>query len=193
MSIKSEATRKSMFLSLVLRHRPEEIGIVLDENGWTKVSELISGAAMTGRFYTVPELEQIVATDEKLRYQLSDDNEYIRAVQGHSHESVMAMTFELLTPPAKLYHGTPAANAESIEDKGILRGKRLYVHLTEDVDTAWRAAVRRRSAGVVYQVDTAKMMRMGHVFYRAENGVWLTKRVPFSATGLVDSHEENGA
>ena len=36
-------TDTSKFLSLILRHKPETIGIKLDEHGWADVSELISG------------------------------------------------------------------------------------------------------------------------------------------------------
>ncbi|AUG85871.1 putative RNA2`-phosphotransferase [Erwinia phage Rebecca] len=183
-------TRKSMFLALVLRHRPEEIGITLDENGWVKVSEVITGFTFTGRGLSLPELEIIVETDEKKRYQLSDDKCYIRAVQGHSHESVMNMQLEVATPPKYLYHGTQQISCESIERQGILRLKRLYVHLTDDIEAAWRAATRKRTAGAVYRIDTEKMTRMGHVFYRAENGVWLAKRIPFSVIEMVDAHDE---
>lgn len=31
------------FISLILRHKPETIGITLDSNGWADVNELIKG------------------------------------------------------------------------------------------------------------------------------------------------------
>ena len=36
-------TETSKFLSLILRHKPEIIGISLDEHGWAKVEEVIAG------------------------------------------------------------------------------------------------------------------------------------------------------
>ena len=37
----------SKFISLILRHKPETIGITLDEHGWANVDELIAGVAKT--------------------------------------------------------------------------------------------------------------------------------------------------
>ena len=37
----------SKFISLILRHRPETIGISLDEHGWADVGELIEGVSKT--------------------------------------------------------------------------------------------------------------------------------------------------
>lgn len=33
----------SKFLSLILRHKPETIGIKLDANGWADIEEILSG------------------------------------------------------------------------------------------------------------------------------------------------------
>jgi len=186
---KKLSTQLSIYLSLVLRHKPEELEIILDENGWTYVPTLIDKLNATGRVCELADLQQIVEEDEKGRYQFDDAFMYIRAVQGHSHDSVKGMQHELATPPAILYHGTPASNRESIDRKGISRQQRLYVHLTDDREQAWKSATRRKTDGIVYAVDTAKMMRVGIVFYRAENGVWLTKRVPYSALRVVGLDE----
>lgn len=184
MLTKKLSTQLSIYLSLVLRHKPEELGIVLDENGWTHVPTLLDKLNATGRVCELSDLKTIVGEDEKGRYQLDDAFQYIRAVQGHSHLSVKGMQHELATPPETLYHGTPASNVESINLKGISRQQRLYVHLTADKEQALKSAIRRKTDGVVYAIDTAKMLRMGMVFYRAENGVWLTKRVPYCALSL---------
>ena len=40
----------SKYIALILRHKPEEIGISLDEHGWTNVSELIEGISKTYPF-----------------------------------------------------------------------------------------------------------------------------------------------
>lgn len=186
---KKLSTQLSIYLSLVLRHKPEELGITLDENGWTHVPTLLDKLDATGRMCTLANLQTIVAEDEKQRYQFDDAFQYIRAVQGHSYAGVAGMQHELATPPAALYHGTPASNMESIGLKGISRQQRLYVHLTDDVEQAWKSATRRKTTGAVYLIDTAKMLRMGMVFYRAENGVWLTKRVPYCALSMVSEVE----
>jgi RNA:NAD 2'-phosphotransferase len=183
------STQLSIYLSLVLRHKPEELEIILDENGWTHVPTLLDKLNATGRVCELTDLQRIVDEDEKGRYRFDDAFQYIRAVQGHSHASVKGMQHELATPPAILYHGTPASNRESIDRKGISRQQRLYVHLTDDREQAWKSATRRKTDGIVYAIDTVKMLRMGMVFYRADNGVWLTKRVPFCALS-VHGHDE---
>lgn len=195
---KKLSTQLSIYLSLILRHKPEELGVTLDENGWTSVPVLLDKLNASGRVCELDDLKQIVTEDEKGRYQFNDTFDFIRAVQGHSYAGVAGMQHELMTPPANLYHGTQLCNKKSIDVKGITRQQRLYVHLTDDIDQAWKSATRRKTDGVVYAIDTAKMLRMGMVFYRAENGVWLTKRVPYcaltvrgmdEAAHVVDVHE----
>ena len=76
-------TTISKYISLILRHKPEEIGITLDEHGWANVSELIEGISKSHEF-SMDMLEDIVATDNKQRYSFNEDHTLIRANQGHS-------------------------------------------------------------------------------------------------------------
>ena len=96
-------TDTSKFLSLILRHKPETIGIKLDEHGWADVSELISGISKT-RPFDMKMLEEIVRTDNKQRYSFNEDKTLIRANQGHSIP--VDVELEKKTPPEFLYHGT---------------------------------------------------------------------------------------
>ena len=164
----------SKFIALILRHRPEAIGITLDEHGWANVDELIAGV---GRKYplTMAELERIVREDEKQRYSFNDDKTKIRANQGHSVP--VDVELQAQTPPKYLYHGTGEKSVASIEDQGILPGSRLYVHLSPDYDTAVKVGARH-GRPVVFRVSSLQMHRDGCVFYRSVNGVWLTKKVP---------------
>lgn len=81
-------------------------------------------------------------------------------------------------PPAVLYHGTVEKNRASIEAKGLVKGNRLHVHLSGDVETAIKVAARRKGKNIVYKVSADEMYRDGILFYQAVNGVWLTDRVP---------------
>ena len=75
----------SKFISLILRHQPEAIGISLDEHGWADVQELIDGINRSdGHTLDMELLEEIVRTDEKQRYSFNEDHTLIRANQGHS-------------------------------------------------------------------------------------------------------------
>jgi putative RNA 2'-phosphotransferase len=163
----------SKFIALILRHKPETIGITLDEHGWVNVGELIAGIAAQQPF-TMEMLEEIVKTDNKQRYSFNEDKTLIRANQGHSIP--VDVELEEKTPPDILYHGTGLKYTESIDRQGLIPKSRLYVHLSADYDTAVKVG-QRHGKPVVYQVKAGKMTADGYKFYLSVNGVWLTKRV----------------
>lgn len=162
------------YLSLILRHKPETIGITLDEHGWADVDALIAGVNKT-HLLTKALLEEIVATNEKQRYSFNEDKTLIRANQGHS----IPVDVELpqAVPPDILYHGTGEKYVSSIDARGLIRKSRLYVHLSADQETAVNVG-RRHGTPVVYLVKAGAMERDGLPFYRSVNGIWLTKAVP---------------
>ncbi|MFT3718884.1 RNA 2'-phosphotransferase [Pseudorhodoferax sp.] len=166
----------SKFLSYVLRHEPQAIGLALDSEGWTHVETLIAAAARHGRILDRALIEQVVATSDKKRFALSPDGSSIRAVQGHSTARV-AIRFAEKVPPATLYHGTAERFLESIRREGLKPGERQYVHLSEDVETA-TAVGQRYGKPVALVVEAEAMHRQGLGFHQAENGVWLTAAVP---------------
>lgn len=171
----SNNTQLSKFLSLVLRHKPETIGLALDENGWADVSELLEKFNSSGTAITFDELKVIVDENTKKRFAFNDDFSKIRANQGHSIE--VDLKLQAQTPPAILYHGTAVQNLESIKEKGLLKGERQHVHLSDNIATATQVG-SRHGKPVVLEIDTAAMLADGHVFYLAENNVWLTDFVP---------------
>lgn len=164
----------SKYIALILRHKPETIGISLDEHGWANVSELIEGISKTHEF-NMEMLEEIVATDNKQRYSFNEDHTLIRANQGHSIP--VDVELEEVIPPEILYHGTGEKYVASIDQQGLVPKSRLYVHLSGDKDTAEKVG-QRHGKPVVYIVKSGEMHRAGIVFYRSVNGVWLTKAVP---------------
>ncbi len=166
----------SKLISLILRHKPEEIGITLDEHGWANVDELIVGIAKT-RTFDMGTLEEIVRTDEKQRYSFNEDKTLIRANQGHSIP--VDVELEQKIPPEILYHGTSEKYVASIDMQGLIPKSRLYVHLSSDYDTAVKVG-SRHGKPVVYTVAAAEMQKNGYTFYLSVNGIWLTKSVPVS-------------
>ena len=170
MSLKST----SRYISLILRHKPEVIKITLDEHGWADVDELIRGVARTHPL-TMEMLEKIVAEDEKQRYSFNEDRTLIRANQGHSIPVDVELPVE--APPEILYHGTGEKYTASIDRQGLLPKSRLYVHLSEDRETAVKVG-GRHGRPVVYEVLSGEMAREGHIFYCSVNGIWLVGDVP---------------
>lgn len=164
----------SRFMSLILRHKPETIGISLDEHGWANVDELIEGIAKT-REFNMDILEEVVKTDNKQRYSFNGDKTLIRANQGHSIP--VDVELDEVEPPAELWHGTGEKYVESIDKMGLIPKSRLYVHLSKDSDTATNVG-RRHGKPVLYTVKTGDMFKDGYKFFLSKNGVWLTKEVP---------------
>ena len=167
-------TETSKFLSLILRHKPEVIGISLDEHGWARVEDVITGISRT-RECSRELLEEIVRTDSKQRYSFNEDKTLIRANQGHSLP--VDVQLAVVKPPEVLWHGTGEKYVSSIEKKGLIPKSRLYVHLSGDKETAFSVG-QRHGKPVIYRVLALKMQEEGYVFYRSKNGVWLTKEVP---------------
>ena len=166
----------SKFISLILRHKPEIIGITLDEHGWADVQDLISGINTAGGHHLdMDMLEEIVRSDEKQRYSFNDDHSLIRANQGHSIP--VDVELEEKVPPAVLYHGTGEKYVSSIDAQGLIPKSRLYVHLSMDIETAKKVG-SRHGRPVIYTVDCATMVSDGYKFYLSANNVWLTKEVP---------------
>lgn len=164
----------SKYISLILRHKPETIGITLDEHGWANVDELISGISKTHTL-NMDILEEIVSTDEKQRYSFNEDKTLIRANQGHSVQ--VDVELNEVKPPEILWHGTGEKYVESIDTQGIISKSRLYVHLSKDVDTAIKVG-KRHGKPALYKVRAWAMYNDGYKFYLSKNGVWLTKEVP---------------
>jgi putative RNA 2'-phosphotransferase len=165
----------SKFLSLILRHEPQRIGLVLDKHGWSDVSELLLKAADHGVALTLEQLKRIVAENEKRRFMLSGDGLRIRANQGHSVP--VDLQLQKSVPPLKLFHGTALRNLQSIKEKGLLKGERHHVHLSADEETAMKVG-QRYGKPIVIAVFAKLMAENGYDFFLSENGVWLTDQVP---------------
>lgn len=171
----ADRVRTSKFLSLILRHKPEEIGLTLDQNGWAEVEELIRLTNRHGIRLTRSMLEQVVAESDKQRFALSEDGQRIRANQGHSVDVDLALPPS--QPPELLYHGTASRFVESIRRSGLHAAGRRHVHLSPDVPTAMRVG-QRHGKPVVLIVRSNEMASAGHTFFVSANGVWLTEKVP---------------
>jgi putative RNA 2'-phosphotransferase len=167
--------KASKFLSLILRHKPETIGLVLDEAGWTPVADLLAGCARKGIHLSLPELKELVSASDKQRFTLSEDGLFIRANQGHS--VAVELGLKPAVPPEVLYHGTIEKFLPSIRMAGLRKGQRHHVHLSSDEATALRVG-QRRGLPVILKIQARSMHAEGFVFFLSANDVWLTDHVP---------------
>ena len=166
----------SKFLSFILRHEPQAIGLQLDAEGWADIDSLMTGAAKEGRVLDRVIIRTVVDSSDKKRFALSDDGQRIRAVQGHSAPSVNLQHIEK-EPPEFLYHGTATRFLDSIFQQGLVAGSRHHVHLSQEALTAV-AVGQRHGKPVVLKIESLRMHQQGFKFFQAENGVWLTETVP---------------
>jgi len=173
--IDKEIIRTSKFLSLVLRHKPEQVGLKLDSAGWVGVTELLRTVNGHGVPLTLEQLNHIVATSDKKRFAFNDDGTRIRSSQGHSVK--VDLQYAPKVPPELLYHGTATRFLDSIHDKGLLKMERHHVHLSAEKVVTVQVGARHGKPALLI-IRAGDMHRAGHVFYRSANGVWLVEHVP---------------
>ena len=166
--------RTSKFLSLVLRHKPEQVGLTLEDGGWVRVDALIEAANGAGVALNRTLLQEVVAKNDKKRFAFSDDGLRIRANQGHSVSIDLGL--EPAVPPDVLFHGTAARFLDSIRQHGLQRRNRHHVHLSSDAETAI-AVGKRHGKPVLLTIAAQRMHNAGIRFYLSKNNVWLTEHV----------------
>lgn len=172
----------SQYLSFILIHKPEEIGLTLDVEGWANINELINKSQpIEERILTKEIIQQIVQNSDKKRFQLSDNKLNIRAIQGHSIP-LINRTFIKQTPPDFLYHGTAQRFYDSIITQGLIAKERHYVHLTEHINTANAVGIRYGKP-VILIIHAIEMYNNGFIFFKTENDVWLINNVPSEYIG----------
>ena len=188
-------TRLSTFLSGALRHFPGDVGLSLDESGWTPWTDLV--AAATDRYPWADEatVEAVVVTDPKGRFERdgaasttprsADDTggARIRAAYGHS----VAVDIEPTDAPVpdELYHGTALENVGAIEREGLRPMGRQQVHLSASVDEA-RAVGRRHAADpVVFLIDAGALSEEYRITKRGRE-TYTVGRVPPTYLRLVE-------
>ncbi len=172
----------SKFMSLVLRHAPQKAGLTLDSAGWASLPAL-SGEIEKRFGLSEADLRKIVETNDKKRFTINGDR--IRAAQGHSVE--VNLDLQPRSPEGELFHGTTELAWQSIETEGLRPQQRQHVHLSADVETAWKVAKRRKGPHVILLVDCVSIQHSSGQFYLAENGVWLIDHVSPSHLTIIDS------
>lgn len=165
----------SKFLSLVLRHKPDAIGLKLDPQGWALIDELLTKGNDSGTQFNREDLLRVVETSDKKRFSISDDGQRIRAAQGHSVTVELGLLPQ--EPPSILYHGTATRFIDAILSEGLKPQARQQVHLSADEATAHRVG-QRHGKPAIFKVEALRMHAQGFKFFLSDNGVWLTDHVP---------------
>lgn len=173
----SNITKTSKFLSLILRHNPESIGLELDEFGWANIEELIMLAEKNKRTIDLALIQKVVETNDKQRFSISEDGRLIRANQGHSIP--VDLELEPIQPPNILFHGTTTRFVDNIFEQGLIKRNRQHVHLSATKETATTVG-QRHGKPTILIVSAQLMYERGYHFFQSKNGVWLTDHVPIN-------------
>ncbi len=169
----NELKKISKYLSFILRHKPEEINLELDSNGWALIEELI--AKTTSFKLTHVLIDIVVETNDKQRFAVDAAKGRIRANQGHSIEVNLDLKPTKL--PEFLLHGTAERFEGAIVKTGLNKQKRHHVHLSENEAVA-KAVGGRHGRPVIFKIRSRKMSELGFKFYKTANQVWLVSEVP---------------
>ena len=176
----SQREALSRLMSALLRHIPHEAGIKLDNEGFVSIEELVKGIRERWRnrdlyrWVTEDHVRAIVELDPRGRFEIRDNK--IRATYGHSVKVDIKYVED--REVKVLYHGTTRDRLDSILRQGIVRGRRLYVHLTDSIEIAKEIGKRHGSNVVVLEVDVECLRKRGFKVYRASRTIYLTEYVP---------------
>lgn len=171
----ADLSQASKYLSFLLRHKPEAIGLTLDAHGWAAVKELVDRTRSKEVAFTAELISRIVNECPKQRFELDAAHGLVRCRQGHSFE--VQLELDPVQPPEKLFHGTASRFMPSILSEGLTRQARHHVHLTPDRSIAAAVGARYGSL-VILEIASGGMFRDGYRFFQTTNGVWLTDQVP---------------
>lgn len=167
--------RLSRFLSLVLRHKPESVGIELDPAGFVDLDALAAAiAAQPGWPGVTTEAIRRLAQQDARRYELAGPR--IRARYGHTVPIETPGT--PVIPPEWLYHGVPPSSLETLRADGLRPLDRQFVHLSATRQDALAIATRHSSEALVVTVLARRASDDGVQFYHASSGIYLTRHVP---------------
>lgn len=167
--------RLSRLLALVLRHRPEEVGLALDAGGFAPL-EAVALALATQRGWeslTVTDLVAVAEADPR-RYEVRDA--MIRARYGHT--VTVAQPGEPAFPPEWLYYGASPADAAAMRTAGLLPQNRQHVHLSTAPSLAREVGQRHAPDAVVVVVFARQAHAAGTEFRRAGPTLYLTGGIP---------------
>lgn len=172
----------SKLLSLMLRHRPDEFGLEMDQYGFVDLQAVLKALQKKDASLTVEAIETVVYDGEKQRFEIVDGR--IRARYGHSFHIELGV--DPSEPPEFLYKGIDPSASEAVISGGLQPKDREYLHLSFDADVAERLSSRPGRLGAVIRIDAKRAFEAGVPFYDCGPTI-LTKEV---AAGFVALERE---
>jgi len=186
----SSVVNVSKTLSYLLRHGAKNENVKITDQGWITIEDLVL------YFRTRTDIKQITQADlyatvegnDKKRFELSSDRLSMRAVQGHSMDSVQIDSFQELSVdnlPKQVYHGTYMKFKSAILKKGLSRMGRQHIHMCVGLPSSSHDVISgmRGSCDCYIVLDPTTIVKdLGLKFYRSTNGVILC---PGNEAGVI--------
>jgi putative RNA 2'-phosphotransferase len=169
-------TELSKEISYALRHAPWEYELEMDEEGWVSIEQLLYSLHRDEKWKYVSEsdLNIMIEKSEKKRHEIY--NSKIKAHYGHSLP--MKIVKEEKMPPEVLYHGTAGKFLNLIKQEGLLPKSRQYVHLSQDIKTAYNVGMRHDIKPCILKIDAKLAWKEDIKFYYGNEKVWLADEIP---------------
>ncbi len=166
--------RLSRFLALVLRHKPDSIGITLDPSGFVEIETLVKAiAGQPGWSWASESAVRAAAEQDARRYEIAGTR--IRARYGHSVPIEAPGT--PVVPPEWLYHGTSPEAVDVIRGDGLTPQGRQFVHLSATRQDALAVGKRHSPDAVVVTVLARQAHEAGVQFYQASAAIYLARGI----------------
>lgn len=184
MSIDNKRVKLSKFLSLILRHKPDIIGIKLRKDGFVDLHELLTKIKKRKGFgwVSLADIKELVKNDPKKRFEIRmiKRREFIRAIYGHNKNLGVAIKYDKIKPGEVkvLFHGTNADVLPWILKEGLKPMARKYVHLSVSPEDAISVAKRRKGKAVILRIDVEEFLKDGGEIYKASDRIYLAKKIP---------------
>lgn len=174
MSHRHKVIALSKLMAYILGHRPDEFGLVLDEEGFVTLKELQQAIVEEeGWSYIRPShITEAAYTSDRERFEVEDDR--IRHSPPHK------IRYERTSPPRILYHGTRRRAYSHILQRGLDPMGRQYVHLATSTELAMRIGRRRDPNPVLLEIQAQRASENGVIFYQADPLIYLADHIPQS-------------
>eukprot|EP01091_Cochliopodium_minus_P013975 TRINITY_DN4642_c0_g2_i1.p1 TRINITY_DN4642_c0_g2~~TRINITY_DN4642_c0_g2_i1.p1 ORF type:complete len:218 (-),score=59.62 TRINITY_DN4642_c0_g2_i1:22-675(-) len=175
-----QQTSFSMALSKILRHSGQKIGIKFNDEGYTKVEDLLKHNSVKKFNCTIEDVKYTVENCKKQRFALKsfEDVLYIKANQGHSmeFENLELKKIEKKEEIPRAVHGTYFKYWPLIEKTGLNKMGRTHIHFaigeygSKDVISGMRG-----TSEILIYLDVEKCLLDGIPLELSTNQVVLSK------------------
>jgi putative RNA 2'-phosphotransferase len=174
MAVKKSLIHLSKFMAYVLGRKPDEFGLVPDENGFFKIKDLLKALWEEEDFRYVrrSDLDEILLTLPEPPFEIRD--QFIRATD---REQLPKMVPANQTPKL-LYTCVRQKSHQFTMEKGIFPVGHTQVVLVSDSEMAGRIGKRFDKEPVMLTVQVVKSIEHGVVYNQVGNKIYTTDSIP---------------